>query len=212
MTTTPGPWPSTRHHGVRISARLRPSIRAGTRERGRVGVLAELAAGLHAGEAFAEVGFPALEAGGDRCPRLRVVLGELAGEGADRAPTACLPVDLQLDERVEPAFDSGPGVEPPEQVTLDVQHCVRGDVDDGVHEVVAVVEVVIELAAACARPGSDVVEAHPGGALFGHELRRRLKDALPCRAAPFCGRCLRHKKEFSRFGLDSPLAAWSSYA
>jgi hypothetical protein len=38
----------------------------GGRERGGVGVFAELASGLHAGQAVAQVRFPAFEAGGDR--------------------------------------------------------------------------------------------------------------------------------------------------
>src|SRR6266446_3179651 len=43
-------------------------------------------------------------------------------------------------------------------------------------EVVAVLEVVVELAAAGARARADVVEAHAGGALFGHQLGCGLED------------------------------------
>src|SRR5207245_1335966 len=39
----------------------------GSGERGGVGVVAQLAAGFHAGEAVAEVRFPAFETCGDRC-------------------------------------------------------------------------------------------------------------------------------------------------
>jgi hypothetical protein len=67
-------------------------------ERGGAGVSAEPASGLHAGEAVAEVRFPAFEAGGDRCSGVWVALGELSGERVDRAAVAGLPVDLVLDE------------------------------------------------------------------------------------------------------------------
>jgi hypothetical protein len=43
---------------------------SGGRERGGVGVFAQLATGSHAGEAVAQVLFPAFEAGGDRRPGL----------------------------------------------------------------------------------------------------------------------------------------------
>ena len=66
-------------------------------ERGEVGVFAQLAAGLHAREAVADVRFPAVEAGGDRRTRLWVVLGELADERADRAAAARVLADLMLD-------------------------------------------------------------------------------------------------------------------
>ena len=75
-------------------------------ECGGVGVLAELAAGLHAGEAVAEVGFPAVEASGDRRSGFWVAFGELAGEGADWAAAARLLVDPMLDYEVEPAVDA----------------------------------------------------------------------------------------------------------
>ena len=62
-------------------------------------------------EAVTEVGFVALEAGGDRCSGVRVVLGELAYEAANWAAAARLQVDLILDEYVEPAVDTGPRVQ-----------------------------------------------------------------------------------------------------
>src|SRR5438105_1836424 len=80
----------------------------GRGELGGVCVGSELTAGFHAGEAVAEVGFPAVEAGGDRGPRLRVLLGELTGKGADWAAAACLTFGLEFDERIEPALDPRP--------------------------------------------------------------------------------------------------------
>src|SRR5438309_669074 len=67
-------------------------------ERGGVVVFAQLATGSHAGEAVAQVRFPAVEAGGDRRSSVWVALRELAGERAERATAARLPADLMLDE------------------------------------------------------------------------------------------------------------------
>jgi len=83
-----------------------------------VGVVAQLAAGFHASEAVAEVRFPAFETYGDRCSGGGVALGELAGEGADRAAAARLLLDLVLDHEVEPAVDAGPGVEVVKELAL----------------------------------------------------------------------------------------------
>ena len=66
-------------------------------ERGGVRVCPQLAPGLHAGEALAQVRFPPLEAGGDGRSGAGVLFGELADEAADRAATSCLPFDLMLD-------------------------------------------------------------------------------------------------------------------
>ena len=52
-----------------------------------------------------------------------------------------------------------------EELALRVEDGVDGDVDDGVDEVIAVFEVVVELAAAGAGPCPDVVEAHAGAAI-----------------------------------------------
>jgi len=71
---------------------------SGGGERGGVGVFAQFATGSHAGEAVAQVLFPAFEAGGDRRPGGWVALRKLAGERADRAAAARLPVGLMLDE------------------------------------------------------------------------------------------------------------------
>src|SRR5579862_829357 len=181
---------------ARVAAHLReqePALDAGhrrAREFCRFGVAAELAAGLHPDEAVAEMGFPAVEAGGDRRPGAGVLFCELAGERADRAAAACLPVDLELDERVEPAVDAGPGVEVVEEVALEVDDGVGRDVDDGADEVIAVLEVVVELAATGARARADVVEAHAGRAFFGDELGCGLEDPLPGRTPLRGRRCL----------------------
>src|SRR3989442_13928684 len=81
----------------------------GRGERGGVGVVAQLAAGFHAGEAVAEVRFPAFETCGDRCSGSGVALGELAGEAAALAAAARLPGELVPNHEVEPAGDPGPG-------------------------------------------------------------------------------------------------------
>jgi len=176
-------------------------------ERGGVGVFAQLASGLHTGEAVADVRFPAVEAVDDRGSGLRVVLGELADERADWTAAARLLADLILDHEVEPAVDAGPRVEVVEELALVAEDGVGDDVDDGADEVVAVVEVVVELAAAGAGARSHVVEAHAGSALLGDELCCGLQDPL-ARRAPLrrCG-CVRvrHAPDGNRFGLDSPL-------
>src|SRR5207245_8218932 len=134
--------------------------------------VAQLAAGFHAGEAVAEVRFPAFETCGDRCSGSGVALGELAGEGADRAAATRLPLDLVLDHEVEPAVDAGPGVEVVKELGLPAEDGVGGDVDDGADEVVAVIEVVVELAAARAGACPGGGQAHTGGPLRCERLDR----------------------------------------
>ncbi len=118
---------------------------------GGVRVLPELASGLHAREAVAKVRFPACKAGGDRCSAVWVVLGQLAHKAADRAAAGCLTFDLHPNVEVEPPVDAGPRVQVAEKVALRADDLVGGDADDSPDEVVTVVEVVVELAAACAR-------------------------------------------------------------
>jgi hypothetical protein len=177
-------------------------------KRGEVGVFAQLAAGLHARQAVADMRFPAVEAGTDGYPCLWVVLRELADEGADRAAAARVLADLMLDHEVEPAVDASPGVEVVKELALITEHGVGGDVDYGADEVVAVLEVVVELAAAGAGARTDVVEAHAGGALLDDELGCGLQDPL-ARCTTFRRRgCLsvRHDADRSQFGLDSPIS------
>ena len=81
------------------------------REFGGIGAWLEPGARFHPAEAVSEVDFPAVEPGGDGGARLRVLLGELTGEGADRAAAAGLSFDLKLDEGVEPPVDPCPRVE-----------------------------------------------------------------------------------------------------
>jgi len=70
-----------------------------------------------------------------------------------------------------------------EELALRVEDGVDGDVDDGADEIIAVFEVVVELAAAGAGACPDVVEAHAGGALLGDELGCGLQDPLAHRAS-----------------------------
>jgi len=180
----------------------------GSGERGGVSVVAQLAAGFHADEAIAEVCFPAFETRADRSSGGWVALGELAGEGADRAAAARLLLDLVLDHEVEPAVDAGPGVEVVKELALPAEDGVGSDVDDGVDEVVAVIEVVVELAAAGAGACPDVVQAHTGGALLCEELGCGLEDPF-ARRAPLrrCGFVrVPHEPKDTLFGLDSPVA------
>ena len=82
------------------------------------------------------------------------------------------------------------------------QDGIRSGVDYGANEIVPVVEVVIELAAAGVGALADVVEAHGGRALLGHQLSGSLHD--PCaRAVSFCRQHLWHADSVS-IGLDSP--------
>src|SRR5207245_11273930 len=70
-----------------------------------------------------------------------------------------------------------------EELALRVEDGVDRDVDDGVDEVIAVFEIVVELAAARAGACPDVVEAHARGALLGDELGGGLQDPLARRAS-----------------------------
>jgi hypothetical protein len=79
-----------------------------------------------------------------------------------------------------------------EELTLDADDGVRGDVDDGAHQVVLVLEVVVELTTAGTGALPDVVEAHAGGSALGDEPGGGLQDPL-ARRLPFPGRGgLRH--------------------
>jgi hypothetical protein len=118
-----------------------------------------------------------------RFARARVALGELTYERSERAASACLTVLLQRDERAEPPVDAGPRVEVIEQPVLREQDRVRRRVDHRTNEIVAVVEVVIELAAAGVGTLADVVEARGRRALLGHQLG--LHDACARVLRPF---------------------------
>src|SRR6478672_11704533 len=116
----------------------------------------EAASGLHAHETRAQMVLPPLEAVGQVLAGARVALGELTYQRSDRAASACLAVLLQGDERAEPTVDADPRVEVIKQPVLRQQDRVRDGVDDSVHEIGAVVEVVIELAAAGVSALADV--------------------------------------------------------
>ena len=94
-----------------------------------------------------------------------------------------------------------------EQLALPVEDEVGGDVDDGVDQVVAVFEVVVELAAAGAGACPDVVQAHTGGALLCEELGCGLEDPFARRAPLRRCRYVRvpHNPKDTQFGLDSPV-------
>src|SRR2546427_4567682 len=89
-----------------------------------------------------------------------------------------------------------------EELALRVEDGVDGDVDDGVDEVVAVFEVVVELAAAGASACPDVVEAHAGNALLGNELGCGLQDPLARRASLRCCGCVRVRHDAMVADLD----------
>src|SRR2546427_5738970 len=96
-----------------------------------------------------------------------------------------------------------------EELALRVEDGVDGDVDDGVDEVVAVSEVVVELAAAGAGACPDVVQAHTGGALLCEELGCGLEDPFPRRAPLLrCGSVrVPHDPQDTRLGLDRSVVA-----
>ena len=71
-------------------------------ERAGVGVGSQLAAGCHALESFADRGLPAVEAVGEFETGAIVVLGELAGERADRTAALRATCMLEGHERVGP--------------------------------------------------------------------------------------------------------------
>ena len=70
-----------------------------------------------------------------------------------------------------------------EQLAELVQDGVGGDVDDRVDQVVAVFEIMVELAAACAGAFPDIVQAHAGCALLCDEFSGSLQDSLARRAS-----------------------------
>ena len=78
-----------------------------------------------------------------------------------------------------------------EELALRDEDGVGGDVDDGVDEVVAIFEVVIELASAGAGACPDVIEAHAGDALLGDELGCGLHNPLAGGASLRRRGCLR---------------------
>jgi hypothetical protein len=77
-----------------------------------------------------------------------------------------------------------------EQPVVREQDGIRGAVDHGTNEIVAVVEVVIQLAATRVGAVAHVVEAHRGRALRGHQLGGGLATlfAISCLSASIRGR------------------------
>src|SRR2546429_7271555 len=87
-----------------------------------------------------------------------------------------------------------------------VEDAVADDADDSVDQVVAVLEIVVELAAAGARSCPDVVQTHASGAFLGDEFGCSLQDPLTRHASlRRCGSGVtRHHFILVDFGLDSP--------
>src|ERR1700757_4307754 len=108
-----------------------------------------------------------------------------------------------LDHEVEPAVDAGPRIEMVQEFALPAEDGVGGDVDDGADEVISVLEVVVELAAACSGACTDVVEAHACGALLDDQLRRGFQDPLARRTPLRRCRCVcvRHTPMVSEMDL-----------
>jgi hypothetical protein len=82
---------------------------------------------------------------------------------------------------------TGPGVQVVEELALRVDDGVDGDVDDGVDEVIAVFEVVVELAAAGAGTSSRLMPAVPFSAMSSAAACRiRSRVARPFAVAGAC--------------------------
>jgi hypothetical protein len=178
---------------------------SGSGERRGVGVFAQFATGSHAVEAVAQVCFPALEAGGNRSASDGVAFCELPGERPDRTAAASSPLDLMLNHCVKPTVDTSPGVQVVEEHTLPVEDCVGGDVDDRVDEVIAVFEVMIELATARTGAFPDIIEAHAGDALLSDQLGCRLHNPFARRAALRCRGFVGHVRVISALDLTVQL-------
>src|SRR6478672_7006526 len=99
---------------VRVAPRLRqdePSLDRGEGGGGKargIRVAVQRAGGPHLLEPLADRLFPVTEARGEHASRVRVPLGELACEAADRASAGSVAQDLELDEFVEPPRDRTP--------------------------------------------------------------------------------------------------------
>ena len=155
----------------------------GEREGVGVGVRAQLAPGPHAGEAVADRRLPSLEACGEVGSGVRVVVGEFGRDGSDRAAAGAVPLLLQVDQQVAPAFERGEAVELVEHRSLRGQHAVGLVGDDGADEVVLVGEVVIHLRRADTGPPLDVLDAGAGDTVGEHQLGSGGDDARPGRQA-----------------------------
>src|ERR1019366_1298999 len=106
----------------------------------------------------------------------------------------------------EPAIDTGPAVQPAEQVVLGGEDRVGRGVDDRPDQVVTVLEVVVELATTRRGAGTHLVKAHPRRPPLGDQLRARLDNPCARRASSRGGRLRRgHTASLGWSGLDSPL-------
>jgi hypothetical protein len=181
----------------------------GSRQARGVSVHGQAPAVLHTRQTGAQMCLPAFEAIGKVRASAWIALGELTNERSDWTPSASFALLLQRNQRAEPPVNAGPVVQMIQQLVLREQDGVRGGVDDGANEIVAIVEVVIELAAARVGAVADVIEAHRGRALLGHQLGRRLHDPR-ARALSFCSQHLWHA-DIVVVGLDSPTSVCSCF-
>jgi len=124
----------------------------------RVDAGRELPLGMNGSEAIADGGCPLIEPCRDVRSGLGVTLGELTNERAKLAAPLCFGALRCGDHHVPPAFDT---VRAAERVPLAIDDGVGLVVDDRLHEVVLVGEVVVHLRAADFRRHPDVFQ---GGA------------------------------------------------
>src|ERR1035438_9812224 len=97
---------------------------------------------------------------------------------ADWAAALGLAGLLEDHERVDPGTQAVDRVEPHEQLGLAVDDLVASGPGDRAHEVVAVGEVVVELALGGVRTGADVVERGTGDPALGYQLGGGAGDPL----------------------------------
>ena len=138
-----------------------PSLERGEQSSGevvRVDAGREFPVGVKGSEFIADGGCPLIEPGRDERSGLGVALGELANERAEWAAALCFGALRCGDHHVPPGFDS---VRAAERVPLVIDDGVGLVVDDRLHEVVLVGEVVVHLRAADFRRHLDVFQ---GGA------------------------------------------------
>jgi hypothetical protein len=127
-----------------------------------------------------------------------VAFAQLTNEVGDRTASTPTALHLEFDEGVRPPHQAIPGVEAGEEVTLAIEDAVVGGFGHSAQQVGLVVEVVVELAARCGGPGTDLIQAGPERALLGHDLGGRGHDALSGLASPLGGRLRSHGSQVSR--------------
>ena len=159
----------------------------------------------HGGEAVTYRGLPTVETRRKHHADVIVAFAELTEKVGDWTASPPTELHLELDEGVCPSHQSVPRAELGEEVTLALEDGFIGGVGHRPHQVGLVVKVVVELAARCRRAGTDLIQAGPESAMFGHHLGRRGDDALSGLAAPLGGRLESHSPKYLVCGLDSPV-------